>query len=144
MLACMRFCKSRFNGDEDSDGDGIPNALEVANLTNPFDADDVDPCPYLWLKNGEAMESLFDEGDIGYDTLLTYWIKAQTNCPPIMVRVNEGGHVVESFHVTWDDNITCTWLNSRQRKCPPGFSTRAASRSAAGISVTLRMPNAIV
>ncbi len=103
------------DGDEDSDvpvGDGVPNAVEVANLTNPFDADDVDPCPYLWLKNGEAMESLFDEGDIGYDTLLTYWIKAQTNCPPIMVRVNEGGHVVESFHVTWDDNITCTWLNS--------------------------------
>lgn len=102
------------DGDEDSDvpeGDGVPNAFEVANLTNPFDADDVDPRPYLWLKNGQEMDRIIDEGDIGYDTLLTYRIVAQTNCPPIMVRVTEGGHVVERFSVTWDNNITCTWLN---------------------------------
>ena len=99
------------DGDEDSDGDGIPNAVEVANLTNPFDADDVDPRPYLWLKNGQEMDRIIDEGDIGYDTLLTYRIVARTNCPPIMVRVTEGGHVVERFYVNWDSTITCTWLN---------------------------------
>ncbi len=35
------------------------------------------------------------------------------------------------------------WENSRQRNRPPRFSTRRASRSAAGMSVTLRMPNEI-
>jgi hypothetical protein len=88
------------DGDEDSDGDGVPNAVEVANLTNPFDADDVDPRPYIWLKDGQIIEDTIDEGDIGYLTTLVYHIKAQSNCPPIMVRVVEGGHVVESFSAT--------------------------------------------
>ena len=37
-----------------------------------------------------------------------------------------------------------TRLNSRQRKRPPGFSTRRASASAASMWVTLRMPKAMV
>ena len=100
------------DGDEDSDepeGDGIPNAVEVDNLTNPFDADDVDPRPYLWLKNGDIANGTIDEDDIGYGTILIYHIKARTNCPPIMVRVIEGGHVIEKF------SVSCTasyqWLN---------------------------------
>ena len=88
------------DGDEDSDGDGVPNAVEVANLTNPFDPQDVDPRPYLWLKNGQIVEGTIDEGDIGHLTTLVYHIKAQSNCPPIMVRVAEGGYVVESFFAT--------------------------------------------
>ena len=95
------------DGDEDTDGDGIPNAVEVGNLTNPFDADDVDPRPYLW--SGQEPPCEFDEGDIGYGTTLTYNIQARSNCPPIMVRVIEGGYVIERFRVT------CTapyrWLN---------------------------------
>jgi hypothetical protein len=88
------------DGDEDSDGDGVPNAVEVANLTNPFDPQDVDPRPYIWLKNGQIVEGSIDEGDIGHLTTLVYHIKAQSNCPPIMVRVAEGGYVVESFFAT--------------------------------------------
>mmetsp|Transcript_86777 Transcript_86777/g.173218 ORF Transcript_86777/g.173218 Transcript_86777/m.173218 type:complete len:233 (-) Transcript_86777:373-1071(-) len=38
--------------------------------------------------------------------------------------------------------VTCE--NSRQRKRPPGRSTRCASRSASSMRVTLRMPKAIV
>ena len=78
----------------------MPNAVEVANLTNPFDPQDVDPRPYLWLKNGQIVEGTIDEGDIGHLTTLVYHIKAQSNCPPIMVRVAEGGYVVESFFAT--------------------------------------------
>ena len=103
------------DGDEDSDGDGIPNAVEVDNLTNPFDADDVDPRPYLWLKNGDIANGAIDEDDIGYGTILTYHIKARTNCPPIMVRVIEGGHVIEKF------SVSCTasyqWLNPDEFPC---------------------------
>ena len=38
----------------------------------------------------------------------------------------------------------CGVENSRQRKRPPGLSTRLTSASARSIRVTLRMPNAIV
>ncbi len=105
------------DGDEDTDGDGIPNAVEVSNFTNPFDADDVDPRPYIWLKNGQIVDGTIDEGDIGHDVTLTYHIQAKSNCPPIMVRVVEGGHVVESFDVEEDPEVTCVWLNPNQN--PP-------------------------
>ena len=105
------------DGDEDTDGDGIPNAVEVGNFTNPFDADDVDPRPYIWLKNGQIVDGTIDEGDIGHDVTLTYYIQAKSNCPPIMVRVVEGGHVVESFDVEEDPEVTCVWLNPNQN--PP-------------------------
>ena len=105
------------DGDEDTDGDGIPNAVEVGNFTNPFDADDVDPRPYIWLKNGQIVDGTIDEGDIGHDVTLTYHMQAKSNCPPIMVRVVEGGHVVESFDVEEDPEVTCVWLNPNQN--PP-------------------------
>lgn len=95
------------DGDEDTDVDGIPNAVEVGNLTNPFDADDVDPRPYLW--EGQEPPCDFDEGDIGYGTTLTYHIQARSNCPPIMVRVIEGGSVIERFRVSC--TASYRWLN---------------------------------
>ena len=95
------------DGDEDTDDDGIPNAVEVGSLTNPFDADDVDPRPYLW--SGQEPPCGVDESDIGYGATIIYDVRARSNCPPIMVRVIEGGYVIERFRVTC--TAPCRWLN---------------------------------
>ena len=97
------------DGDEDTDGDGIPNAEEVSNLTNPFLAADVDPRSYIWTKNGQDIGGGINEGDIGYGTVITYEIKAQSDCPPIMVHVTEGGYMVEEFIVSCGASLI--WLN---------------------------------
>ena len=88
------------DGDEDTDGDGIPNATEVSNLTNPFDAEDVDPRPYLWA--GQDPGGDIDEGDIGYYTTLHYDIVTESNSQPIVVVIEEGGYMREDYEVECD------------------------------------------
>ena len=91
------------DGDEDSDGDGIPNGVEVGNLSNPFDAEDVDPRPYLW-DGGDPGGSL-DEGDIGYGVTISYAVVAQSNCQSIIVTVTEGGFMEENFSVECEASL---------------------------------------
>ena len=98
------------DGNRDSDvnhGDGIPNVVEVANLTNPFNAEDVDPRPYLW--NGGDPGDAIDEGDIGFDRTLHYHIVTQPNSQPILVNVREGGYTIEDFSVGCD--VKLIYLN---------------------------------
>ena len=85
------------DGNEDSDGDGIPNADEVCNLTNPFDAEDVDPRPYLWA--GQDPNSEIIEGDIGYGRTLPYGVVTRPDSQPIIVHIIEYGYMEEAFDV---------------------------------------------
>ena len=91
------------DGDEDSDGDGIPNGVEVGNLSNPFDAEDVDPRPYLW--DGGDPGGTKDEGDIGYGVTISYAVVAQSNCQSIIVSVTEGGFMEENFSVECEASL---------------------------------------
>ena len=91
------------DGNEDSDGDGIPNGVEVGNLSNPFDAEDVDPRPYIW--DGDDPGGTREEGDIGYGVTISYDVVAQSNCQSIVVSVAEGGFMEEDFSVVCDASL---------------------------------------